>query len=372
MLDGLHLVYFRSYLSWSHSFDGGITVILGRNASGKTNVLEAINMLASGDSFRAEKIEEMVHWDAEVGHVAGSVLEERVMNIAGNGENVNDLSLMTKEDNRVELRVTLTRGMVQGKRVAKRKFKVNGVARRKKDFVGHLPAVLFEPDDLRLLTGSPSRRRKYLDVVLTQVDKEYMRSLWQYEQALKRRNRLLDLIREGKTARSGLAFWNRLLIEHGENIHRARETYVDFLLSKINEVGGGRVKYVKSLVNEKRLKDYESREIAAGHTLVGPHKDDFLVFDGKRDLAVYGSRGEQRMTVLWLKLMQLTYMEKYSGVRPLLLLDDIFSELDRTHDELALELASKQQTIITSTEVPENLSDISVQVIRVDEPLDLQ
>lgn len=334
-LINLQLAGFRSYLHAEFTFSNLTTVLVGPNAIGKTNVLEAIYLLATGQSFRADKIEEMVHWEGEVGHVTAKV----------DGE---------------DLRVTVTRGMVQGKKVSKRRYFVNGVARRSKDFAGILKAVLFRPEDVGLVTGSPSSRRQFLDETLVQLDAEYRRSLLNYEQALRRRNRLLDAIAEGKAQPSNLVFWDQLLIKHGDVLRQGREAFISFLNAQpaLDSGHSLEIDYDASIISEARLAHYSNAEIASGHTLVGPHRDDFAIREKGKDLAKYGSRGEQRMGVLWLKLGQLSYLKQVANETPLLLLDDVFSELDVEHEGIILALLGKQQTIITTTEVDKRFTKI--------------
>lgn len=307
-----------------------LAVIVGENARGKTNIIEAIYLLARGESFRAQKIEEMVQWNEEVGHVLGKVGED-------------------------ELQVTVTRGTVQGKRVQKRLFKVNGVARRRQDLVGLLPVVLFQPENMGLIAGEPALRRFFLDEVLEQVDREYRWSLASYQKGLKQRNRLLDYIREGRATQTALYFWNQLLIKEAEVIHFKREKLVE----RVNQVDSGlrqlRLVYVASKLTPEKFRSHYEAEVALGYTLSGPHKDEVMVFDGERDLAIYGSRGEQRMAVLWLKKAQIKVIEEAVGQRPILLLDDILSELDHHHVVEVVALCKQQQTILTTTD--EALSD---------------
>ncbi len=263
---------------------------MGENGSGKSNLMEAIYLLATGKSFRAERDNEMVAYGQEFARVNGEIDE-------------------------TELEVILNE---------RKQFKVNGVARRQIDFVGKLPTVIFSPQDLELVTGSPSGRRRYLDSVIFQVDREYRRCLISYEKGVRQRNRLLDAIREGRAGRNQLFFWDRLLIKNGEYITRKREDY-------LRELGEGEygTEYDKSVISEARLKQYETEEVAAATTLVGPHRDDFVINLKGRDVSKFGSRGEQRMAVLWLKKGEMRYL----GGSPLLLLDDIFSELDHKHRE---------------------------------------
>lgn len=364
MLKQLRLTQFRNHTQVSIDFDPALTVVVGDNAAGKTNLMEALYMLSTGESFRASRIEEMVAWDAEVGHVVGTISNiqypiEPISNDKFTNSQIhksipnNKYQMVNEEID--ELQVTVTRGVVQGKRVSKRLFKFNGTGKRKQDFIGRLPLVLFRPEDLSLVAGSKSERRHFLDAVLIQVDHEYARSLVSYEKALSRRNRLLDAIREGTTSRTALLFWDQLMIKEGNVITAAREALIETINLTPSLSGRLRLTYDKSVISPERLKAYEQQELLVGYTMVGPHKDDFIVFDDSepkkiRNIATYGSRGEQRMAVLWLKEAQLEYMATRLPHRPLLLLDDIFSELDHAHDMKVVELVKRQQTIVTTTD----------------------
>ncbi len=330
-LSDLTLTHFRSYTKRSFAFSPDTTLIIGPNTAGKTNILEAIMLLSMGKSFRADADAEMVQWKAEFGRVKG-----------------------TGGDTTVEVVLTPTK-----------KFLVNGIPRRQIDFVGNLRAVLFWPEHLELVTDSPSLRRKYLDSVLIQVDREYRRNLLSYERGLRQRNRLLDLINEGKAHRHQLQFWDQLLIKAGGYLTDKRAALIDFINGY--HVSGiiYHVAYDKSVISESRLAQYKDEEVAAGSTLVGPHRDDFLVTKNDLDLSKYGSRGEQRLAILWLKLAELSYIEKEAEERPLLILDDIFSELDVPHRELVLNLLDKQQTIVSSAE-EEVVALFKKQGIKVD------
>jgi DNA replication and repair protein RecF len=314
-------------------------------------------LLATGESFKAEKIEEMVKWDSEVAHVGGSV------------------ELREKSEEQTILQVRLTRGEVQGKRVQKRAYTVNGVARRKSDFVGHLAAVCFRPEDIALLTGSPSARRSWMDLMLSQVDREYRRSLVSYEKGLRRRNKLLSLIREGEVRRTVLSFWDQLLIKEGTVLQRGREALVDYVNATARIEVRRKLVYDRSLITENRLAQYAEAEVAVGYTLVGPHRDDFKLQatsdkrQASRDLATYGSRGEQRMGVLWLKLAELAFVEERLGERPVLLLDDVFSELDDQHDGLVIDLLGRQQTLITTTEVDGRFEGLDAEIVELNQEI---
>lgn len=338
ILGQLELVDFRNYTSRIFDFDDGVNVISGKNASGKTNLLEAIYLLGTGNSFKAKVIDEMVRFGQELGRVSGK---------------------LSGEDKR-DLEVVVTKGIVVGVKTLKRKYLVDGTSKRKRDYVGHLPVVLFRPEDMDILTGGPDLRRTFMDEVLCQVNESFGRSLSVYTQALRRRNKLLDAIREGLVNRYSLAFWDGLLIKHGNILSTERENLLDHINSlwKRSELFNDlKLIYDKSVISEARLAQYKDEELAAGYTLVGPHKDDFrVVTNDERDLGIYGSRGEQRMVVLALKLGEIYFSEEKIDDKPLLLLDDIFSELDDVHKKEVLRVMSGRQVIVTTA----NEDDLSL------------
>lgn len=336
-LERLVLKNFRSYSNTTYHF-GLVSVVVAPNGSGKTNLLEAIYLLSTGLSERANKIEEMISWKNELGSVAG---------------------IVEKEGERNELSVVLTTGNYMGRRTPKRRYLVDGVGRARSGFVGHLPATLFRPEDMRLIEGSPSRRRGYLDASISMASPEYARALTTYEATLKRRNRLLDMIREGSARRVELSYWDQSLIKNGEILTEYRRSYIDYLNDKVLvPFGKYEVEYKYSAVSPARLLQYAEAEVAVGHTLVGPHKDDFIICEKtvtknskqETNLMIYGSRGEQRLGVLFLKIGAMEYLEEKLKVKALLLLDDIFSELDAEHRAHVVRLMEDRQVIITSAE----------------------
>mgnify|MGYP001585751177 CR=1 FL=1 len=372
-LQKIMLQNFRSYPKKTFEFSSAVTLIVGPNTAGKTNILEAIMFCATGKSFRADVDRETIAWGSDISRVTAEVnhgaeianQNSRVLQSsppaggsAPSAQGSNFDSLTAPET--VTLELVLTIGEVQGAKAPMKKYLVNGVPRRMVDFVGSLRAVLFWPEHLELVTDSPSLRRRYLDSVLVQVDREYRRNLFSYERGLRQRNRLLDIINEGKADRRQLLFWNQLLIHAGGHLTDKRQEFIEFINSYHISHITYHVAYDKSVISESRLEQYKDEEVAAGATLVGPHRDDFIVnkqqtTNNKQpeqylELSKYGSRGEQRLAVLWMKLAELAFIEQEMGERPILLLDDIFSELDEAHRELVVDLIGKQQTILTSAD----------------------
>lgn len=345
----IKLTNFRNFKNKSFSFSDETTVIVGPNASGKTNVLEALFLLSTGKSFRARVEEEMVNHRQEIARVKGAII--------GGGK---------EEKGGTNLEVVLTRGEItigespeKTEKVARKRLLINGVGKRLVDFGGTFRTVLFGPQDLGLVTESPSTRRRFLDTVLSQIDREYSRASLSYDKGLRQRNKLLYRIREEGLSRSQLLFWNKLLIKNGDYINQRRREFVEFANAGNFQFpfSNFQIEYDPSTISEARLEQYADEEVAAATTLVGPHRDDFIFkVKGKRskakgrDLARYGSRGEQRMGVLWLKLAELAYIEEQTEEKPTLILDDIFSELDHEHREVVMRTVGGQQTIITTAD----------------------
>lgn len=333
-LKKISLTYFRNYRHRTFSFSSGTTLVVGANATGKTNLLEAIFLLATGKSFRAGLEQEMISYGQELARVEAEV---------------------KNQEGAEKLAILLTTGSVAGQKSAKKRYQVNGVAKRMIDFISQLSCVLFRPEDLEIVIDSPAVRRNYLDQVLGQADREYRRALLSYQKGLRQRNKLLEQIRDEGKPRSILFFWDKLLIQNGQIITAKREELINFINQQPDYFGELFLAYDQSTISPRRLQKYAGQEVAAAQTLVGPHRDDFVVGlahqNGKiRNLHLYGSRGEQRTTVYCLKLAELEFIAQKTADRPLLLLDDIFSELDHQRRQRLLEVIPQQQTIITATD----------------------
>ena len=355
----LALQNFRNFSNQHWDFTK-TTIFLGQNGSGKTSIIEALNLLASGDSFRAGRVEEMIRLESELSRVQALFEVEASrssISLAKPSSNtVGVANDKAKSPEELKLEVMLTRGMVAGKKSQYRLFSVNDVRRRRADFLKNLSVVVFRPEDLRLIEGSPYRRRLFLNQTLSMLDWEYQRSLQQYEQILKRRNFLLQKVRDGEEAANILSFWNLNLIKHGEFLQRERSNFIDFIREVIFPFELN-IEYLPSLINEARLNKYLNKEILVGHSLIGPHKDDFLVkfsLPKKKiedlSLLAYGSRGQQRLGVLWLKIAELQFLHSRINYQPILLLDDIMSELDQDSKAMVLSLLENYQVVLTTAD----------------------
>lgn len=329
MLKSISLQNFRSYKKSEFSFEE-TTLVVGPNTSGKSNLIEAIYLLSTGKSFRTDKDVQMLKFSEEVGRVKGVLKDE-------------------------EIEVVITNGQVNGGSQYK-KFLVNGVSKRRVDFAGHFLAVIFSPQDLEIIVDSPSLRRNFLDEILEQVDRNYRVAAIAYVKALRQRNALLEIAQEtGIRNAKQLEYWDNLVIENGNIITAKREEFISFVNSSSKDIFDFVVEYDKSVISKQRLLQYEREEMAAGVTLVGPHRDDFSIqmFNNSKntihDIKSFGSRGQQRLAILQLKALELLFVEKVLGQRPTLILDDIFSELDEDHIVLILEQIGKQQIIMTTT-----------------------
>ena len=404
MIEKISLHNFRNFKKKEFEFSEKTTVIVGPNAIGKTNILESVFLLSTGKSFRARLEEEMVGYEVDIARIKGITGTTSIKSTTGddalvnseqltvNGGNSEDLPYTKHRSPTTDLEVILTRGQINigtthPQKTPRKKLLVNGISRRVLDFAGNLKVVLFGPWDLDLVTESPSIRRRFLDNVLSQVDREYRRASLSYDKGLRQRNRLLYRIREEGISRSSLIFWDQLLIKNGNYMSDKRQEFIEFVNKTPDPQGQDfNLEYDSSAISEGRLAQYKEEEVSAATTLVGPHRDDFIFnirsttgikstksiisddsidkfskrdlarygSEGEprksRDLARFGSRGEQRMGVLWLKLAELSYITEVTEEKPTLLLDDIFSELDHEHRDVVMEISKGQQTIITTAD----------------------
>lgn len=332
-------------------FGPGPQLLHGPNAAGKTSLLEAIVLLAWGHSHRTGADGELVRWGAGLARV-----EARVGRPGADPER------------RDVVEVALIRTPAGGTR---KRIRVNGVARRSATLGGTLQTVMFAPEDMLLVSGSPSLRRDALDTLAGQHSPVYARDLAAYGRVVQQRNGLLRLIREEQATRGELRFWDTQFIETGSAVRERRQRVLEELAGPLaaahaeiapDEALGGALTVTYSTnapqlgsetVREalaRRLAETADKEVWNGTTLVGPHRDDIVFAMGSRPLASFASRGQQRTAILALKLAELDLLAAAVGRPPLLLLDDVFSELDpdrRAH--LVRRIASLPQAFVTTT-----------------------
>jgi len=329
-LKKLYLQDFRQFQQKTWQFGDRLNLIIAKNGAGKTTILEAIYLLATARSFRASKTNELIRFDQEIGRAYALI------------------------DQDLKLGLTLTHGSLGGKKTAVKHYTVGKAKKRQIDFIGNLLVACFRPEDLRLIEGSSSRRREYLDDPLSITNKNYYQAKKNYQASLIRRNKTLQAIKNGDLTTNSLSYWDQNLLNYGTIIHQARSIFFHFLNHEFESPLSFKANYLHSQVTQARLEQYRVAELAIGHTLIGPHKDDFEIitnFNGhEASLMTYGSRGQHRLAVLWLKLAELSYLEKITNQKPILLLDDIFSELDQEAQALVWNMVNEQQTIITSTD----------------------
>lgn len=345
----LSLTNFRNFSSKKIDFDKNLTVIIGPNGSGKTNVLSAISLICGLRPVQIETDLDLVKFGKSEAKIQSRV--------------ESSTSAEASADRQSEGKTLTINFQVIDERLVRKSYLIDNFKKRFANFLELLSIVVFHPADLDLVSGSPSLRRHHLDSVLSISNRDYWRNISAYNKVVTRRNKVLNRIAEGKSKPLELNFWDERLLEHGKYVSKAREEFIEFLNfvehgEQLGEIGDLSFELKQSLISEEKLIRNRERDIAAGVTLSGPHRDDFrFVFRGK-DMAFFGSRGEQRMAVLALKLSELEFLKVKRGKRPILALDDIFSELDWEHRETVLSVIGNQQTIITAAEkesVPKNL-----------------
>lgn len=347
-LSKLLLQNFRSYPQQLFEFDPKLNLIIGQNGSGKTNVLEAIFLLATGKSFRSSSQSKLINWNDFFTSVRAKLTNNK------------------QETSEIEVKLIKDR---TGKSSAiSRKFLIDKVEKTRKKYIGTFKSVIFYPDDIRLINGSPNRRREFLDEIFLQTEWRYAQALSQYHRALKHRNELLDQIRNGQSTKSELFYWDQTLIKNANIIHNFRISFIRSANSFFQNHSDPQIKliflnYHPSLLTEDRLAKTYDLDLHRGHTQIGVHRDDFSFNNNTfltedKNLAFWGSRGQQRLAVLGIRLAQINYLEITYHDKPVLLLDDIFSELDPDHQKLVVTLCKNYQTIFTAAE-PESVKILS-------------
>jgi DNA replication and repair protein RecF len=357
-LTHLSLFNFRNYVRLEVDLSPGVTILLGDNAQGKTNLLEAIYYLATSRSPYAGADREIVNWlSAEQEPLPYARLVGRV----------------TRAGTSVLLEVTISQQSGNGSRYQKQ-VRLNGVGKRAMDILGQLTVVLFLPQDVDLVSGPPALRRRYLDAMLCQIDAHYCRTLAGYNQIVTQRNALLRDMGERGGDPTQLTFWDERLVSLGSYLVAQRQEAIILLDELANglhsQLTDGQerlhLQYFPSvdLQNERtaaeiqaayeaQIKTLRARELGAGVTLAGPHRDEMRFLIDGMDAGVYASRGQQRTAALSLKLAEVELMRRATGEQPVLLLDDVLSELDAHRRQFLLGVLSggQQQAVITTTDL---------------------
>ncbi|HEX5939639.1 MAG TPA: DNA replication and repair protein RecF [Dehalococcoidia bacterium] len=379
LLNRLTLSNFRNYEELDMELGQGVTLIAGANAQGKTNLLEAVYLLATTRSPRTTSDSDFVNWRAArdetpVTRVAGSAVGQR-------GEVEVELAMAARAS-----RATTTSSEPwpddatppQGLSVSKR-LRLNGVPRRASDVIGAIPAVFFSTIDMDVISGAPALRRRYLDLMISQIDRAYVSALGRFTKVLSQRNALLKRLQEGAADEDELEFWDAELSREGGIVQAARARAVEALgetatrahqllsvaaedltvryLPKIGDAASPQELAAASdedaaALLGRALRAQRQREIGAGMTLAGPHRDDLAVLIDGAPAAAFGSRAQQRSAALSLRLAESELIRKGSGEQPVILLDDVLSELDRARQDAVLGAMSEfSQLLVTSAEV---------------------
>lgn len=333
----LSLQDFRSYSNLDITLDNGINIFKGDNAQGKTNILESIYLCATARSHRTHKEKEIIRWNQECAHVKLRIQKKYI-------EDTIDFHLSQKS-----------------KSALINKLPIGKLG----ELFGALNIVMFSPEDLQLIKNSPKERRRFLDIELCQIDKMYYYALRQYSKVLKQRNLALKDFRNRRDY-SMLDIWDMQLEEYARNVIEKRVAFVEELNNIAREIhrdiSGKKeeleIIYMPSAESDdfkdKMLK-YREKDILYQNTSIGPHRDDLRFLINDMDVKTYGSQGQQRTVVLAMKLAELKIMKKYIGEEPVLLLDDVLSELDEKRQIDLFKYTENIQTLITCTGIEQSV-----------------
>jgi DNA replication and repair protein RecF len=334
-VQSLELEHFRSFRRARFSF-GAKTVVIGRNGAGKSNLVEAIRLLSVGKSIKTSRLDEVISFEQPYFRLT--------------------LTRSNSENQEVVLFYGIQFEQSQAK---ERRLQVGGKEIGYQDFWGQFPSVLFVPDDLEIVLGPPATRRRYLDSVIWQTDKEFRQSHLELSKVLRERSALLFLIKTNRAAREEMRPWDELLNDLSQKIRARRRRYVDFLGSEIGRLGPAFAvpAEIKVSYQENRLQPAGAyaEEVRLSQNLVGPQRDELRIDFGGRTARHYTSRGQARAIVLTLKIAETAFLEQETGQAPLLLLDDMFSELDQPTAAALFERFSDQAQIIATSITPNAL-----------------
>ena len=324
---------FRNYKSQEINLEKNINIFYGENAQGKTNIIEAIFLSSMGKSFRAKKDKEMI------------MLGEEKSNIE------------------IEYEKTDRDGKIKIELGNKKIVYINGIKIKKlSELLGKINVVIFTPDDINILKGGPQNRRRFLDIMISQLRPNYMYNLNLYLKTLEQRNNYLRQIREENKNENMLDIWDEELANYAINIYKYRKEFIEKIKEKIKKIHEEitnnkeeiKIEYLSECISKEKylelLKQRRKLDIIKGYTTKGIHRDDFTIYINDKELSTYGSQGQHRTAILSLKLAELNIVKEEIGESPILLLDDFMSELDEKRRKNFLEKIEDVQVIITCTE----------------------
>lgn len=337
IIKSLELDHFRNYDSLSMTFDSGTNILYGDNAQGKTNILEAIYLSATTKSHKGSKDRDIVNFAAEEAHIRTYIEKDGL-------------------ENRVDMHL--------------RKNKSKGIAingqkiKKAADLLGLLNVVFFSPEDLSIIKNGPAERRRFVDMELCQLDSFYLYNLNNYNKIVNQRNKLLKELSFNPGLKDTLSIWDSQLLSYGSKVIERRISFVEQLNDIIYDIhrklSGDkedlRIIYEPDVTlqdYERRLQEGQDRDIRLKQTSTGPHRDDFCFKVGDIDIRKFGSQGQQRTAALSLKLSEIELVKKITKDTPVLLLDDVLSELDSNRQNYLLNSIGDIQTIITCTGLEE-------------------
>lgn len=324
---------FRNYDKEEINLEKNINIFYGQNAQGKTNIIEAIFLCSLGKSFRAKKDNEMIKLNKE-----NAIVEIEY----------------EKSDRDGKIKIEIGN---------KKNIYLNGIKIKKlSELLGNLNVVIFTPDDINILKGGPQNRRRFLDIMISQLRPNYMHILNLYLKTIEQRNKYLRQIKEEHKDENLLEIWDEKLAEYAIKIYEYRKEFIEKIIKKINiihkNITNGEEQIELEYITEcdskekylKLLKERRKLDIIKGFTTKGIHRDDFVIYINKKDIKIFGSQGQNRTAMLSLKLAELQVIYDEIGEYPILLLDDFMSELDKTRRKNFLENIEGTQVIITGTE----------------------
>ena len=339
-IKSLELLSYRNYPNQTINFSGGLNVLHGSNAQGKTNLLESIYFCAIGKSTRVSKEREVILWGKD---------EAKIKLISQKKYNNSTIEIyFSKKQNK--------------------SIKINGISIKKiGELMGEFNAVYFSPDELKLVKECPEDRRRFMDISIAQTSKTYFYLLNRYEKVLANRNKLLKTYTDINNIKDVIGVWNEQLADIGSKIISARIGFLtklssyaklahNYLTSEKEDLKlsySGIVKESVEKIKEEILNKLEKnieKDFSLGYTTIGPHRDDIKIFVNDIDIKTYGSQGQQRTCALSLKLAELEIIKEQTGEYPVLLLDDVLSELDYARRKKLLNFTQKTQTILTCNE----------------------